>query len=183
MLLDLAQQHEEQGRWHDAIMAAERLLELHPLSEEAHRRLMRLNLNDDRPAALKAYARCRALLRQELQLDPLPETVQLALDIERQEVLVQIPASPPTLPLAVRRPPRLVGRQGAWQQLQAAWTEGQFIVVSGEPGVGKTRLLQDFVAHQGKALRVVAHPATRWCRIPPRPAVCVRSWPTTRSWN
>ncbi|GGL19648.1 AAA family ATPase [Deinococcus radiotolerans] len=154
----VADQHEAHGDLQGALQVAGRLLAVQPLSEETHRRVMRLHyLNGDRPAALDAFARCKALLRQDLDLEPSPATQHLALEISRQAPLPG--ASPsPALPLAVRRPPCLVGREAEWQQLQAAWDAGQFIVVSGDPGVGKTRLLQDFAAQQGAALRVVARP-------------------------
>lgn len=156
---ELAERHEEQGRWHDALTALKRLLEVQPLSEEVHRSIMRLHyLNNDPPSALEAYAHCRALLRQEVGMEPSPATLQLAREIERQALPITGRTPSPDLPLAVRRPPRLVGREDAWQHLQDAWDLGRFTIISGEPGVGKTRLLQDFVAQKGASLRVVARP-------------------------
>ena len=43
------------------------------------------------------------------------------------------------------RPPRLIGRDAEWAQLQDAWQAGHAIVVIGEGGLGKTRLIGDLV--------------------------------------
>ncbi|WP_147372906.1 ATP-binding protein, partial [Calidithermus terrae] len=52
---------------------------------------------------------------------------------------------PPALPL---RPP-LVGREAAWERMEAAWDAGQIVLLTGEPGVGKTRLMREFTAAKG----------------------------------
>ena len=58
---------------------ARRELELEPLAEEAHRRLMgALAAGGDRGAALAQYAACRRLLAAELGAEPAPETAALA---------------------------------------------------------------------------------------------------------
>jgi DNA-binding SARP family transcriptional activator/tetratricopeptide (TPR) repeat protein len=120
---------------------------LEPLSEEAHRRVMRLHyLTGDRSAALQAFETLRRTLEIELGVEPLPETVVLMREIERGATLpvTAAPASR-TVPLSVLRPPILAGREREWAQLEVAWAAGQFIAVSGEAGSGKSRLMMDFV--------------------------------------
>lgn len=151
---------EAQGVFAEARGYAERLLELDPVSEETYRRLMRLHhLNGDRPAALEAYHRLQEVLRTQFGLEPLPETVALAREVARG---ASTPFSPTSLkkplPLSVLRPPVLVGREEAWSRMEEAWDRGQFIILAGEPGIGKTRLATDFAASKGQALYLEGRP-------------------------
>jgi DNA-binding SARP family transcriptional activator len=58
-----------------AIECARRILNCDPLREEVHRDLMRLHLNAGQPAAaLRQYRQCEDLLRDELGVEPAPET-------------------------------------------------------------------------------------------------------------
>jgi DNA-binding SARP family transcriptional activator len=58
-----------------AIDCARRILSCDPLREEVHRDLMRLHLNAGQPAAaLRQYRQCEDLLRDELGVEPAPET-------------------------------------------------------------------------------------------------------------
>ncbi|WP_045233798.1 AfsR/SARP family transcriptional regulator, partial [Deinococcus pimensis] len=101
-LIRAAQAHEDAGDLLDATRLTERLVTLDNLSEDAWRRLMRLHyLRGDRPAALRAYHRCKEVLSRELGLEPLPETVRLAHDIDRGERHAPTPGTPARLPLAV----------------------------------------------------------------------------------
>src|SRR5690606_14968243 len=60
------------------IAAAQRLLELDPLREEAYRQLMTLYARDNhRLAALSLYERCRTILAEEMGIDPSPGTIAL----------------------------------------------------------------------------------------------------------
>jgi DNA-binding SARP family transcriptional activator len=71
--------------------ALERAVALEPLSEEAHRDLIRLHLDEGRPAeAARQYAACADLLRRELQVEPGPEITALL-----REALAWQPAQPP----------------------------------------------------------------------------------------
>src|SRR5262249_21621543 len=109
----------------------------------AHRRVMRLHyLRGDRAAAQAAYHRCADVLRRELGARPSAETEALLQQIET--------AAPPQaarapLPVTVLRPPRLVGRESESGALAAAWREGQLVLVIGEAGMGKSRLLAEFI--------------------------------------
>ena len=66
-LAELSQMAEDARDWDDALAHARELLALEPLSEAAHRRLMRLHyLAGDRVAALLAFDRCEQVLKDEV---------------------------------------------------------------------------------------------------------------------
>lgn len=134
-----------------ALTLARQLLDLDPVSEEAWRHVMRLTyVSGDRPAALRAYQRCKEVLRREFGVEPLPETKQLAREIDRGTVPVPASPRPVALPLAVQRPPHLVGREREWAQMDEAWGQATYIYLRGAPGSGKTRLARDFAASKGE---------------------------------
>lgn len=140
------------GEYPAALDAARTLLDLDPVSEEAWRHVIRLHyLSGDRPAALRAYHRCKDMLQREFRAEPLPDTQHLAREIDRGTVPATTAVRAPRagLPLAVLRPPHLIGREDEWAQLDEAWERGQMIYVEGDAGVGKTRLVTDFAASKG----------------------------------
>lgn len=147
----------------EAIRYAKRLIDLDPVSEAAHRLLMRLHyLAGDRGAALRAYHHCREVLERELGVEPLPKTVTLARQIEGGEVPTRrVKRVERSLPMKVLRPPVLVGRESAWAKMEEAWERGQFIILAGEPGVGKTRLATDFATSKGEYLFLEGRPGDR----------------------
>src|SRR6059058_927326 len=76
------------------------------------------------------------------------ETARLAARIRDTRVGRRVVAAPPD---ARPRPP-LVGRSVELVKLTAAWQRarggrGQVVIVEGEPGEGKTRLIEELVAH------------------------------------
>ncbi|WP_184127878.1 BTAD domain-containing putative transcriptional regulator [Deinococcus humi] len=157
-LTDRATQQEDTGNLTGALTTTLRLLDLNPVSEDAYRRLIRLHyLAGDRAAALRAFERCQEVLRREIGVDPLPETVQLAREVERGEVRSPAPLRR-RLPVSVLRPPHLVGREDAWARMEEAWEAGQFIILAGEAGVGKSRLARDFAASKGEVLHLEGRP-------------------------
>ena len=67
-----------QGDYAGALRYAQRLLVYDPLHEETHRTAMRLAyLAGDRQAALRQFEECRDVLRRELDVDPMPATLEL----------------------------------------------------------------------------------------------------------
>lgn len=55
-----------------------RVLDLDPLREDMHRRVMRVHAeSDQRPLAIRQYERCRRLLKVELGIEPMAETTSL----------------------------------------------------------------------------------------------------------
>lgn len=149
---------EARGDYAGATRWNERLLQHDPLSEDGHRRRMRLlYLEGDRSGALRAFEVCRERLQRELGVGPHPETEALARQIEASGPL-NAPKKSTALPLTALRPPLLIGREEIWARMEQAWTAGQHIYLSGEPGVGKTRLATDFAASRGEVLRLGGRP-------------------------
>ncbi len=143
------------GRRRDALSRAQQLLRADPLHETAYRLLMQIHLDlDDRAAALRVYHTCATTLRNELGVDPSPGTQALYL---RVLTLDDEPAPPPhavTAPMAANSTPgaaALVGRQTEWGALRRAWQSAasgraQVVLISGEAGIGKTRLAEELLA-------------------------------------
>jgi len=89
-LLRLGRAAQARGDPPAARAALERAVAMEPLSEEAHRDLIRMHLDEGRPAeAARQYAACADLLLRELQIEPGPEIMAL-----RREALARQPAAP-----------------------------------------------------------------------------------------
>lgn len=148
-----ADRHEAAGDVQRALAHAQRLIALDPLSEKAYRRVMRLHyLSGDRAQALASYHRCKQMLSATFGVEPLPDTMELARAIDAGSVEPPKAVEARELPVALMRPPRLVGREAAWKRLEAAWQRVRTIIVVGEAGIGKTRLVHDFVRSKGEFL-------------------------------
>ena len=144
----LVEHHENRGEHAHGILFAQRLLDLDPLSEQAHRRLMRLYaISGRRSRALAQYESCLNLLRLELGVEPLAETTALYKAILHEELAAQGLVSEtrpacPTIPLFGRREPYGQLRQ-SWQCADRG--EARLALVLGEAGTGKTRLVKAFI--------------------------------------
>jgi DNA-binding SARP family transcriptional activator/predicted ATPase len=140
----------EEGQRAAAIETATQWARRDPLNESAHQRLMELHFaNGDRPSALQAYETCKQILARELDLEPSPETQALAERIRAEGASLQDRKS------AARRKTKpivpFVGRQDEHTQLIRLFHEvrlyqTRIVLLQGEPGIGKTRLAQEFTA-------------------------------------
>ncbi len=142
-----------------AVPLAQALIALDPLREDAHRRLMRLHyLAGDRAAALRAFDDCEQRLKHELGARPSPETLALLATVEAAERdTLPVRAARRTLPAALMRPPRMVGRERELARLQQALATGGRLLMQGEAGLGKSRLIQALTVPLG------AVAPTSWC--------------------
>lgn len=163
-----------------AIRYARRLALHDPLNEDACRRLMRLlALQGDRVEALRVYHACASALERELRIAPSVETTQLYERLLRADGALA-PAGERRSVLSVTQ--ALVGRQREWERLQGAWRssaggEPGFVLITGEAGIGKSRLAEEMVlwASQRNAItaktrcypaegRLSLAPVTEWLR-------------------
>ena len=148
------------GRPEDAVADLDVLTSAHPLRERGWLLLVQaLHRCGRTPDALERYRRVRDLLDEELGLEPGPELRELHLSILRggpHTDAVKVPAEP--APTGARHPGSgpagpagrgpLVGRDAQRQivldTISQLWTSGpRYVVIEGEPGIGKTRLAQE----------------------------------------
>jgi DNA-binding SARP family transcriptional activator len=139
---------QRRGELHAALALASRIVELTPLAEHAWRRLMRLHyLRNDRGAAMAVFERMEGHLLLELGAQPSAETMQLWQTITSSGQAQPLPSRP--VPASVMLPPVLVGRTAAWRAMAAAWQQARPFVLVGDAGMGKSRLLDEFVRGRG----------------------------------
>jgi len=154
-----AAQAEADGEAAAALRHANALVDLDPLSEEAHRRVIRLHyLCGDVGAALSAYERCARVLRSELAATPSRETQALKGQIEKAAPATRAASVSPAVPVTVLRPPRLGGREAELTALTQAWDTGAAFLLLGEAGMGKSRTLAEFAQRQPRVILVQARP-------------------------
>lgn len=152
ILCTLARETMARSHWREAVVWADRWLACDPLSDEAARIVIEaLYLAADRGAALARFAEHRARLEREVGSQPSAGLLRLAQRIEADTRVASAPtdSSEPGAP-APSFEASLVGRESQWRQLMAVWQavtggKGRFILIEGEAGVGKTRLVEEFL--------------------------------------
>jgi DNA-binding SARP family transcriptional activator len=109
---------EQAGAINEALIVVQTLLHEDPLNESAYRAAMRLSYRKGQPEMARYYfERCRRVLRQELNTQPLEETLLLAHSPDLAGVYI-VP-EPPTLRQALERLPDPRGRHGQRYPLPA----------------------------------------------------------------
>jgi DNA-binding SARP family transcriptional activator/tetratricopeptide (TPR) repeat protein len=149
-LARLATGLEVDGNYSAALVHVRRWLSLDPLHEPAHRALIRLYaLTGDRAAALVQYRQCVRTLSRELGVSPLPETTKLY-EAVNTGTLIASPSTAETAetPAQETQTP-FVGRNDDIRAVRAVYDtidhDGRLVVVEGEAGIGKTRLVEELV--------------------------------------
>ena len=149
----LIHQLETQREYGEAVTYAQLLLRIDELHEGAYNALIRLHtLMGDRASALQIYHQCMTILREELGIDPSATTRQLydqllQADDAGRSNFAAIPFPPRKIQATL---PPLIGREQEWQTIQQ-WGESlrvgvgceDVLLLVGEPGIGKTRLLEE----------------------------------------
>lgn len=172
---------EKQSNGDRALQIAERLLRVDPLDEETYIQLMRLyGLKDDYANIRRTYQAAVETLQRELGVEP-GKKLQDAYQ-RLQEVFQGGPAA--NTDLAPDSGFRLVGRRDEWLQIQSAWHraakgEAHLFLISGEAGIGKSRLAEElftwttrqgFIAAYTRSYgvegRLSLAPVTEWLRNP-----------------
>ena len=149
MTLDAAEYAVELGWMRDALELGQRALDADSTSERAYRVLMRgfAGLGETE-RALRIYERCRAVLAEELGIDPSAQSRSLHL-----EILTSEHHDAPEAPFTGRD--RELSNLLAWcAQRRAAGTPG-VVYLSGPEGSGRTRLVHEAARSVGARVEVV----------------------------
>jgi DNA-binding SARP family transcriptional activator len=187
LLERLAAQAEAEGDLAGAIAATRRRAGLDPLAEDAQRALIaRLARSGDRAGALAAYDRLRERFRRELGISLSDETRAVIHQVRRGHALAQPPRAGAAGPaedqssrsggdwrpgdlfplpprLRQRAPMALVGRERELSTLRKLWhavREGEgarLALVTGEAGMGKSRLVRELALEGREQEAVVLH--------------------------
>ena len=137
----------------EALAYARRRAAVDPFSEDAHVALIRLlSAMDRQHDALRHYDDCRALFERELGCRP-----SNALEDARRAVGRAQPArpAPPVIAeSAVERQTHFIGREHELRVIDeiVQSESGSVVVITGEPGIGKSRLLDEIRSRSTSAL-------------------------------
>ncbi|MFG1996401.1 ATP-binding protein [Actinoplanes sp. NPDC048988] len=140
------------GRGGELVPALELAAAMEPLHEPVQAALvLSLGAAGQQAKALSVFAATRARLAEELGVTPGAELMEAKLRVLRQAVTSPPPAPAPAAPA----PTNLVGRAEEVRLCRdavaaAAGGSTALVVVQGEPGLGKTRLLEETAAEAGR---------------------------------
>jgi len=150
LLINLAEAHGRNGRFQQAITHCWEILALDNANETAYRLLMRCHAAlGDRATALKVYDEAVQALQDEIGVDPMPETAELAHQLQQLEGDWRLETAQSSMSsFHPGTSPPFVGRGQEMDLLarlltQTAAGHGRIALVSGELGIGKTRLVQE----------------------------------------
>ena len=136
------------GDWSEAVTWAERWMAELPLDERGCRHLVEALRLAGRPAEARArYASFASRLRGELGAEPGPDLVRVAALLDSEGERAAAHHRPGSAALFT---PDLVGRGPALGELATAWESARagrptVVLVEGESGIGKTRLIEEFM--------------------------------------
>ena len=151
------------GRHADLVGELEVLADRHPYRERLSGRLMLALYRSERQAeALEVYRRSRDRLVDELGIEPGPELRLLASRVLNQDPGLGWTAPPASAEDVIEPTGAFVGRKRELADLHRGLDDlqqghGSLFLISGEPGIGKTALTEQFTARVGQRhLRVLS---------------------------
>ncbi len=126
-----------------------------PYDEASVRVLMQAHRSAGEPSrALARYEDLRRRLADELGTDPAPQTRALHVELLTESAPAAVPRAARAERGSGQRSgePALVGREDECERVRARWTEAVgghpgLLLVTGEPGIGKTRLTEELAGY------------------------------------
>ena len=142
-----------QDNYPDALGFAQRLVKLDPLHEGAHRCLMQIHAAlGDRDAVRRQYRLCADVLTREMGIEPATDTQTLFRQLTTAKPRAMVPSERRAAYQPAEPVPELpfLGRERELALLQARLDQaiagqGGLTLLCGEAGMGKTRLVAEFI--------------------------------------
>lgn len=163
LLLRAVEQARGASDYANAVTFAKRVLEIDRAHETAHQHLIFLYAaQGDRTAALKQFDECVRALDEELGVEPSPETIALAKQINTRPAAKSDAAAQTNLPKPLTS---FVGRENEIAELRALLSpqSSVLITLTGPGGSGKTRL----AIQSGRALLKDYADGVWWVELAP----------------
>ena len=179
LLVELSECYAQQGRYRLAIARARQALEQDSLRETIYVRLMLYHYYaGERSQALRAYERCQEVLQTELGVRPLESTRHLLNQIKTGTLWknTDAPRYPPPIyegrlfevPYSLNEIP-FVNREREYAWLVSQWKDEtqRVILLEGEAGIGKSRLVEAFVGYiASQGARIIHARLSLSARVP-----------------
>ncbi|MDF1520931.1 MAG: tetratricopeptide repeat protein [Brevefilum sp.] len=175
LLVELSESYAQQGRYRLAIARAQQALIQDPLRETIYVRLMLYHYySGEQAQALRVYEQCKQVLSDELNVAPMAATNRIRDQINTGSLWKseERPLYPPPIydgklfevPYALNEIP-FAGRDREYAWLVSQWKnpDKQVILLEGEAGIGKSRLLDTFAEYlksQGAQVLQIRLPIT-----------------------
>ena len=220
----VSQHHEASGDYNAALTTLSHALRIDPFQEDLQRAGLRLHyFAGDRAGAVRRYEEFTRLLEDEMGVQPMAETRTLydailtdklsapvqttAISAQPTPPSANAPSVPPASPAPAKSPspprplpsaapsgPPFTGRAAELRRLHELRATPQLILVEGEAGMGKTRLVETFLAQvqitpgeEHVPLVLIGHARQLESRLPYQPLiealralVALPTWATLR---
>lgn len=153
-LIRLSQLYEAQQNFRAGLETLDQALAFDPLQEDLQRLALRLHyLAGDRAGAIRRYENFRQLLSDEMGVPPMEETRSLYDAIITDALSREVGPIPPPLAIGKGKSRLLptvtslpfVGRETELQKLNNLADASKLVLIEGEPGIGKSRLMEQFI--------------------------------------
>jgi DNA-binding SARP family transcriptional activator len=173
------------GQFEKALTFARTALENDNLDEDVHLRVLVLLVDMGRyQEARQYYSSIVKLLSDELDTQPSQQLVSVYRQIQQRTFSTRHPSQPEwRLRASVHTP--FVGRQAEFDKLQTVLEQGGGTVISGESGIGKTRMVQEFCELFASDRRIfITHCRPSEINLPYQPIIeILRNQISTSDWQ
>ncbi|MBI9044468.1 MAG: AAA family ATPase [Anaerolineaceae bacterium] len=146
------------GKTGPAIQSVKELIEVDNSNVEAHYLLLSLfNQSGQQKDLIRHYEQIEKLYKQENPLE-LPPRIQQFYEKSKRNTIPDKKKQPNIIPSFHNETP-FIGRDNEIKLLSEAFSHGGIILISGEAGVGKSRLAKEFIDNLDKSIKVYDIPS------------------------
>ncbi len=144
------------GQFEEALTYSRLAVESDTFNEELHYRVLRLLVELQRyQEARQYYISTVKMLKDELDVRPSQQLVSIYRQIQRKTQTTSYSARSDWRLLGSIRTP-FVGREDEFDQVNTAMENGNAVLITGDSGLGKTRLVQEFCERSTPAKRIIS---------------------------
>jgi len=185
LLIRLSDHYLAAGQIEDGLVYSKLAVESDPFDENLHYRVLKILADSGRyQEARQYYISITEMLRDELDIRPSQQMVSIYRQIQRKtHTSSAVPKSNWRILASIQTP--FIGREQELKKLHNSMEKGNAVLILGESGSGKTRLVQEFYDIFAPGKRIIAtncHPAE--INLPFQPfSELLRNYISTHEWE